>query len=357
MKFFPGTLPTLATLAMALCLCLGTGLNAATTDGGDDVVSDFVAHVNALSAIDDETKKEIKALIQELRADEYSQMEAVTAGLAKIYPEYETALMSTQSDDLDGAISKLTPYLDSDDKFLAADASFFLARTLMNVQRFEQALPMLEKLSGDYNGYSLHAGPAVYFTGVAHASLLENQRAITSFRQFLADYQDAPERLRVAAGRQIQLMRSIEEGSLNDVLQRMDFSRRRLEIENTDDATQTQQEKIVGMLAKLIKEQEKKECSNCNSKKNCEGEKESQGKKPGSKEGEGEGKSNAGGTSNNPNGVVRRTYDDGPASPWSQLRDRTRDAANNAVKDKLPARYKPVVEEYYGKTSGNKEDK
>ena len=40
----------------------------------------------------------------------------------------------------------------------------------------------------------------------------------------------------------------------------------------------------------------------------------------------------AGGTSNNPNGVVRRTYDDGPASPWSQLRDRTRDAANNAVK-------------------------
>lgn len=342
---------SLATALLLVCL-VGT-VSADETRSGDDVVKDFVAHVDSLTSIDAETRTAIKALVEELRSDEYARMEAVTAGLAKIYPEYEAALVATQGDDPAEAISRLTPYVDSDDRFLAADASFFLARALMNEQQFEEALPVLEKLAGELGGYSLHSGPAVYFSGVAQANLLENQRAITSFSDFLENYEDAPERLRVAAWRQIQAIQAIEEGGMTDVLQRMDFSRRRLEIENTDDVTQDQQDKIVGMLAKLIKEQEKKECSSCNSKKNCEGQQESQAKGKGKGEGEGQGKSNAGGTSNNPNGVVRRTYDDGPASPWSQLRDRTRDAANNAVKEKLPARYKPVVEEYYGKTSGN----
>ncbi len=354
MKFVSRTIMHLTVLAM---LCMTSVVSAEDVKSADEVVTDFVAHIDSLDSLDDAAKKEIKAMVEELRADEYSQMEAVTAGLTKIYPEYEKALISTQGTDLSAAVTQLTPYLESEDKFLAADASFFLARTLMTEQRFEEALPMLDNLAGDLNGYSLHAGPAVYFSGVAQASLLENQRAITSFNEFLNNYESAPERLRVAAFRQIQAIRGIEEGGMTDVLQRMDYSRRRLEIENTNDDTQEQQDKIVGMLGKLIKDQEKKECSSCNSKKNCENQGDQEAKGKGKGEGEGQGKSNAGGTSNNPNGVVKRTYDDGPASPWSQLRDRTRDAANNAVKEKLPARYKPVVEEYYGKTSGNEEDK
>jgi hypothetical protein len=44
----------------------------------------------------------------------------------------------------------------------------------------------------------------------------------------------------------------------------MDYSRRRLELVETDEVTQDEQDKIVSMLTKLIKEEEKKECSsNC----------------------------------------------------------------------------------------------
>ena len=330
-------------------------LSAGTVDDTtvEDVVNSFVDHVNSLSSIDDAKKQEIKTLIETLRADEYSQMEAITASLAKIYPEYDSAIMSTQDDDQQTAISNLLPFATSDDKFLAADASFYLARTLMNEQRHEEAIPVLDRLAEDLGGYTLHAGPAMYFSGVAQANLLENQRAITSFTRFLDEYPDAPERLRVAAWRQIQTIQTIKEGALDDILQRMDFSRRRLEIENTDEKTQEEQDKVVGMLAKMIREQEKKECSSCNSKKNCDkqGESESDGQKPG--EGEGQGKSTKGGASNNPNGVVRRSYENGPASPWSRLRERTRDATNNAVKQKLPARYRTVVEGYYDSTAGN----
>ena len=154
------------------------------------------------------------------------------------------------------------------------------------------------------------------------------------------------------------MIQSIKEGALDDILQRMDFSRRRLEIEKTGDATQEQQDKVVTMLAKMIREQEKKECSSCSSKKNCQGQKESQAKGKGKGEGEGEGAGKGnGGTSNNPNGTVKRTYDNGPASPWSRLRDRTRDAANNATKEKLPSRYRTVVEKYYDLISGNEDTK
>jgi hypothetical protein len=48
-----------------------------------------------------------------------------------------------------------------------------------------------------------------------------------------------------------------------------------------------------------------------------------------------------------------RSYDDSPASPWSRLRNRNRDAANNAVKSKLPARYRELVEKYTEAANGN----
>jgi len=50
--------------------------------------------------------------------------------------------------------------------------------------------------------------------------------------------------------------------------------------------------------------------------------------------------------------VVRKSYDDSPASPWSRLRDRSRDPANNAVKEKLPARYRDIVEKYIEAANG-----
>jgi hypothetical protein len=51
--------------------------------------------------------------------------------------------------------------------------------------------------------------------------------------------------------------------------------------------------------------------------------------------------------------VVQKSYDDSPASPWSRLRDRSRDPANNALKEKLPARYRDIVEKYTEKANGD----
>ena len=347
------------TAAVVLALTVFVFSNGAFADDTErDIVKNFLVHVEQLQSIDATTRDEIKSMVAELTADEYSQIEAITSALARIYPGYEKAILATQSEDVEQAnqaLETLRPYMGSDDQFLAADSSFFLARMLMNLQRHEEAVPILERLNGDLAGFTLHAGPALYFAGVAQANLLENQRAIQSFASFLEKFPDAPERLRVAAWRQLQMIKAIEEGSLEDVLQRMDYSHRRLQIENTDDATQDQQTKIVTMLQTMIQEEEKKECSQCNGKGNTEKQEESQEQGKKEQKSDKEGKSNTGGSSNNPNGTVKRTFDDGPASPWSRLRERSRDEANNAIKQKLPSRYRSVVEKYYETISGNEE--
>jgi hypothetical protein len=260
--------------------------------------------------------------------------------------------------DGDQALSILRPWIESKDVFVAADASFFLARALVNVERYEDALPLLDALSAQSIPVTLHRGAAMYFLGVTHAKLLENQKAVEALSYFLQNYPDAPERLRVSAWRQIQELAAIEEGQLADAHQRMDFSRRKLDQEDSGSTTQGQQDKIVAILAKLIREQEKKECSSCNSKKNCQGENQNQAKKSGKKDSDSQaGKSQQGGTSNNPNGVAERIYSDGPASPWSKLRDRSRDPAYTAIKDQLPAKYREIVERYTEKAqSGRPEE-
>lgn len=318
--------------------------------GGDEVIAEFSRHLAELDGVTETARTEIEALLKAAGDDPYSQAEALTASLTLLYPEYERALMESTEDDPDATLQALRSQAQAGDEFLAADASFFLARTLMSADRHEEAIAFLERINGELAGNTLHSGTALYFTGVAHANVLENQRAVTAFQTFLDQYPEAPERLRISAWHQLQTLAMLEEGSLGDVLQRMEYSRRRLQIENTDEATQDQQEKIVAMLQTMIVEAQKKECSGSCSKKNSDNKSESQQQKQAQNQSPGQ--SQAGGSSSNPNGVAQKSYDNGPASPWSRLRDRTRDAANNAVKEKLPARYRSVVEKYYERISG-----
>ena len=326
------------------------GLPATAND--TDVVGSFRDHIKSAdvkSSLKSAAQKSIDAFAEDSPAD------AITEGLIAIYPEYGKAVDSAEGEDVDAAVRLLEPLTKSDDQFLAADASFFLARMLMNNERFEAALPLLDSLKGDLLDHTVHSGVSDYFMGVAHAGLLDNQKAIESFTSFIDTNPDAPERMRVSAWRQIQKLQSISSGKLDDVYQRMDYSRRRLDLEETGESTQEQQEKVVTMLTKLIKEAEKKECSG--SCKNCKksGDSKPSGgkKKSGANKPQQQKKSQSGKNAKAQDGkAIVKTYEDTPASPWSRLRDRSRDPANNAIKDKLPAKYRDIVEKYMEKANG-----
>lgn len=220
------------------------------------VVASFLKHVESIETLDAQKKSSIKSSLEQQQSSD-----RITDGLIEIYPKYSAAVESSDTENVAQAIELLGPLAESEDKFLAADANFYLARTLMNSERFEEAMPRLDQLMGEMGDHSAHQGSAQYFKGVAQAGLLKNQEAVASFTEFIVNHPDAPERLRVSAWRQVQQLQGIKEGKLDDVYQRMDYSRRRLTQIETGDKTQHEQDKIVGMLTKMIKEEEKKEAS------------------------------------------------------------------------------------------------
>lgn len=248
-------LPGLTSFALT-CTLLWSASAIASNNG--DVVKSFLKHIDTLDQVDANQRETAKQTVKEL-IDE--PVDAMTEGLLAVYPNYLSAVESSDNEDVAQAVKLLTPLADSQDKFLAADASFYLARTLMNNEQFEAALPRLQTLTRELADFTVHQGTAQYFTGVALAGMLKNDEAIESFMQFLQFNPDAPERLRVNAWRQVQQLQSIQEGKLSDVHHHMDFSRRQLALTETGDKTQQEQDEIVKMLAALIQEQEKKECN------------------------------------------------------------------------------------------------
>ena len=339
-------------LLVAIACSLGSLLlpNCVRADKTSDnaVVDSFLEYVAEMSSADEAQKKAVQKLVGELRAD--SPADSITESLIKLYPDYSNAIEASDNDELASAQKGLKVFVDSDNRFLSADASFYLARTLMNHEQFEVALPYLEKLTGDLADFTVHSGNAQFFIAVAQAGMLKNDEAIESFRVFLNENVDAPERLRMSAWRQAQHLNDIAEGELDDVSHRMDFSRRRLAIEESNEETQDEQDKIINMLNKLIEDAEKQEAqssSKQNTQQKSEGQQPQQGgPKPGEKPGQS--KSNQGGSSSNPNGrAVKKSFDNGAQSAWSQLRDRARDPANTAAKEKLPPAYREIIEDIY----------
>jgi tetratricopeptide (TPR) repeat protein len=328
-----------------LCLCGGIVSQAAESPGDVKIIDEFLAACRKNPQIEKAQLQSVIAEVESLSDTEEARSEAITAGLCQIYPQYQAALTLLRDEELEEAIAALAKLAESDDPYLAADASFFLARAYTWQDRHEPALPLLRDVTGKWVDKNLHAGEALFLTGIAQASLLQRQEAIASLRRYLDENPSAPERMRIGAWRQLEQLKQVEDGSLWDVLERMEFSGRKLSLEDSGKQTREQQDKIVDMLAKLIKEAEEQECQG-------QGGSSGQAQRP-SAGTPGQPKANSGSSGESAGGgqsdtdAVRRAFRGGPQSPWSRLRDRERDPAFNAIKEKFPNRYQQLIEQYY----------
>ncbi|MCA9105795.1 MAG: hypothetical protein KDA83_10240 [Planctomycetales bacterium] len=323
--------------------CVGSMLFSSLTAHGEDVVDRFQRHVQQLEGVSDDARSEALQVVDGLAADPYSRDLAIGDGLLMLYPEFAGVMEALGEERIDDAVSQLSALGEHSDPYLAAASMFLQARAEIMRERYAVAIPLLEKFTAEKADYSSQIGDALYFLGMCQSAMLENDKAITSLVNFLEQYPNAPERMRVGAWRRLQELRSIEEGSMTDVLQRMEFSRRQLQGRNTGDRTQEEQDRIVSMLTKLIEEAEQSECQGgaCNKPGESESEAQSQAQS------QGQGGQQSGNGSRNPNGVASRSFEDGPASEWSRLRDRSRDPAFNAIKDRYPPRYQALLDQYY----------
>ncbi|HTN74397.1 MAG TPA: hypothetical protein VL096_04090 [Pirellulaceae bacterium] len=315
-------------------------------------IDKFIAAVKETKDIPAEQIAAAVAAAEELKADVPSQSAVITIGLRELYPDYAAALVDLADENLDMAQEKFSKLSTAADPYLATDATFFLARTYMLQEKFEEALPLLAKVQTKNAEYSVQHGDALFLTGLCEARLLKRKEAIATFTKFDKEYPDAPERMRIGAWRMLQQLQLVQDGTIIDVADRMEFSRRKLILQDSGKQTQTEQKKIVDMLAKLIEEAEEKESQGQGSgsgqgRKPSSGGGESPGNQPGQGSGGQTGGQGSGSDKSRESDQVNRLRRTGPESGWSKLRDRERDQVFSALKEKYPARYEKLVEQYY----------
>ncbi len=274
---------------------------------------------------------------------------ALTRALVAAHPKLSQALGKFADEEFPEAIKLLTELSKSEDQYLAAHAEFYLARAYMIDERYEDALPLLDKLAGaDKSDKTLSAGDALFFKAICHDKLLERTEALIAFATFLRQNPAASERLLVGAEMKVEELKLLADGSLWDVTERMDFSRRHLDMAKTADPTQKQQGTIIVMLDKLIEEAEKKE--NGGGGGGGGGQGQGQGQGPG---GDRSGMPSSPATeSTAPEGSskitdLHRINRGSAADSWGDLKKKEKQDVINAFKAKFPSRYRQAVEEYY----------
>jgi tetratricopeptide (TPR) repeat protein len=318
-----------------------------------ETIDAFIAALKANKDIAPEKIASAVEVAEELKADPPSHSALITVALREIYDDYASALVDVADENLTEAIAKLDKLAASPDPYLSTDASFFLARAYMLEEQFEKALPLLNKLQTENSQYSLQQADALFLTGLSQARLLDRKKAIETFTRFEKEFPEAPERMRIGAWRMLQQLQLVEDGTIADVQDRMDFSRRKLALKDPGKQTQEEQQKIVDILAKLIKEAEEKEGQGQGQGKGKgKGREKSGGQGEGEGSGQGQGQDgqtggHGSGSDNSQNTDVTRLRRTGPESGWSKLRDREREQVFNALKEKYPARYEKLVEQYY----------
>jgi tetratricopeptide (TPR) repeat protein len=314
------------------------------------VVDRFLAAIQNNAEFSEVAREKAANATEGLKKEEDGLPMAITQGLSELYPAFRSALNALGEENLVQATSHLQELIESKDPYLAAEANYFLARIHLLEERYEKSLPLLDALEMKYAESSIRGGEALFLKGVALGQMLKREEATKTLERYLENYPNSPERMKIGAWRQLEQLKMIQDGTLSDAQFRMDFSRRRLALEDSSTELQTEQKKIVSILETLIKEAEEKEC-------NCKGSGKGQGKKQGKAgESEGQGKpesdgkqggNTGGGSKGTDSDAVERLHRGGPQSPWSKLRDKDRDPVFNAIKEKFPGRYQQLIEQYY----------
>jgi tetratricopeptide (TPR) repeat protein len=313
----------------------------------DAIVDEFVKSLDDRKELEEETKTKVLEMVKSLRADEQWKDAVITVALREIYPAYQTALTSLGEERFDEATEQLKELMLSEDPYLSADAEFYLARTFVMLERYEDALPRLEALADPKADKSLHATECTLLHGLSAARLLDRETAMMSLERYLAAFPDAPERMRYAAWRQLTLLRTLKEGQLEDVFERMDYCARRLSQEHSAGKTREQQDKIVAMLDNLIEEAEERECGACSGGGGGGSQSQGQSGGGGGNPADGQGEGGQGGNDQTAGDAEKREHRGGPRSAWDQMRQRDRDRVLGAIKGRFPSRYRQLIEEYY----------
>lgn len=311
------------------------------------VVAEFMKFVEE-SNISEESKSIIKKEFKKAElANDYSEL--ILNCLVLMDKDYAKGVIAFGSDKIKTAEKYFDKIQPEKNLFLKAYQLYYLARTSVILDNYERAEEILNDFLKSNLNYTTHQADAFFLLAVCYYNQFKRESALALLSDFEVRFPDAPERMIIGAYQLIHKIESFEEGSMSDVEERMEYSRRKLKMEDIDKPAENNQEKVVALLDKLIKEAEQNEQNQRNKDKN-KNQSEKSGKNPDSPKEESdapEGESKIG----NLKKINRGNRDD----EWGKERDKEREKIMNALKEKFPERYRELIEQYYKGLHKNEE--
>lgn len=299
-------------------------------------VDRFLDHCRNEAGADDAARAAAVEAVETARRDPRTSDEAIAAGLQILSPDFAQARAAVANEQSSDAVERLKTLVDSPNPFLAAEARLLTARALIQQERHEDALPLLKDLAENRAAETVRTAEIWFLRGKSEAAALDRDAAIADLRRFLNTCPDAPARMRREAQATLIDLDEAAANLLSDIHDKMNFSGRRLGLDDPGQRTQEVQDEVVALLTEMIDELEKK-CGSC---KGCK----CAGSKPG---GSGMGGASPGMSSGNSQ-ASKITERDGQRTPWVDLGQRYDDpTAFSASKTRIPLQYKSLVEQYY----------
>ncbi len=313
-----------------------------------DVVAAFLKAIEADAKLPEAARAAAKRHL-DLAKDDLTQLpDALTAAVAELHPKLREALTALNDEDTKKASAILAELAKSPDPYLAAHATYFDGRARVIEEDYENALPLLSKVAGEWLDRTLYGGDSLFLVGICQTALLRREAALRVFRDFMKLYPDAPERMRIGADHVVRTIQALEEGSLDDVQTRMVDSRRRLHLERSGKPTQERQERIIAMLDKLIKEAEDREQQGGGGGGGGGGGQGGQGGPPsGNQQPSGPASQSSVSPGQGRIGALGRLARGRADEVWGNARARERQEVLNVLKAKFPERYRELLEQYY----------
>lgn len=334
-----------AIVAVAVLLC------AAAAEAGFGASDDRVAKLNRaflehLASLDAKAPLAVETIRQGYRDAYASKTPAgfVPDALAVLFPEFRGALQAYDEERVRDAARLLEPLTKHPDPFLAANASYYYARALVEQNLLEEAEAFLSSLASSSDARlevrTPYAPHVLFLLAYCEASNLRYDAAAGALRDLLERFPDAPESVTVGA-RQLRLeLERREVGTLGEVADVMTYSAVRLDAEDAGERVRARQDEVLAMLDKLIEQAKQREQQSQGEGKQGKASPQQQPSRP---------RDVSEAPPSGP-GVEMRLHESPKAQPgemWGRLPPAERERILQSLKERYPSRYRQLVEQYY----------
>lgn len=324
---------------------------------GQTPVDRFMGSLETRAELNSEQRSLIQSTWQ--KCDGCDPSEFLTQGLTLLSPRFREGLDAYEAEDYSKAAGAFHELIGNDDAFLSTNAAAYEIKSLVAAERFAEANALLGSIpstlrSGpafegaalknvDVPANSYFAAEVEFLRGVVSLADLRYVEAAKTLAGFLKEYPDASPRLTVAAQQIVTELSHREAESIGEVVDLMNYSRRRLTQGEADEALHTRQQRIIDLLDKLIEDAQQKEQNQSNSEGGSQGGSGNQG---------GQSPSNPMQESMLPGGqaregALREARRASPGEAWGAMPPAERERVLQALRETFPARYRQLVEQYY----------